>query len=158
MREFCITTGGATVSGTTTLVFVRAAAAPAVNIEFLRYWIGQSANATSAQQRVQLALNSGTVTGTAYTPSKIKETDAVSSITGSTTPAAGNTTINATVETTRTVVHEDAFNVLNGWLYVATPPETRIQPAGATSGFTLYLPVAPSTLTNWTWGLNYREV
>lgn len=158
MREYCITTGGATVSGTTTLVFIRAAAAPAANIEFLRWWVGQSANATSAQQRIQVALNSGTATGTAFTPVKLKETDAASGITGSTSPLAGQCTINVTTETTRTVQLEDAFNVLNGYLMVPTPPETRIQPAGATSGTTLYFPVAPATLTNWAWGLNYREV
>lgn len=158
MREYVISTGGATVSGTTTLIFVRAPASPACNIEFLRHWVGQSANATSAQQRVQLALNSGTVTGTAITPVKKKEVDAVSAITGSTSPLAGQTTINVTTETTRTVQYEDAFNVLNGFLLIHTPAETVIQPAGATSGHTLYLPVAPSTLTNWTWGEIYREV
>src|SRR6185369_1559878 len=103
MREYNVSVGAATVSGTTTLAFIRAAAAPACNIEFLRYWIGYSANATSAQQRVQLALNSGSITGTATTPSKQKEVDAVSAITGSTTPAAGNCTTNATAETTRTI-------------------------------------------------------
>ena len=158
MREYSISTGGATVSGTTTLIFIRAAAAPAANIEFLRFWAGFTSNATSAQQRIQIALNSGAPTGTAFTPVRLKETDAVSGITGSTTPAAGNTTINVTTETTRTVQHEDAFNVLNGWLYVPTPAETRIQPASAASGVTMFLPVAPATLTNWTWGMNYREV
>ena len=68
MREYVITTGGATISGTTTLTFIRAGAAPTTNNEFLRHWINQSATATSSQTRVQLALNSGTVAATAFTP------------------------------------------------------------------------------------------
>jgi hypothetical protein len=32
--------------GATTLIFVNPKAAPNFNLEFLRYWIGQSANAT----------------------------------------------------------------------------------------------------------------
>jgi len=159
MREYALTTGGATVSGVTTLAVIRAAAAPAVNLEFLRFWVSQSAAATSAQQRIQLALNSGTVTATAQTPIKLKEQDGVSVITGSTTPGAGNCAINATAENARTVTLEDAFNVLNGWLMIPTPRETKIQPAGAASGFTMFFPVAPSVaVTGWAWGLHYGEV
>jgi len=54
MREFSVSSGGVTVAGATTLVFVNPATAPNPNLEFLRFWVGQSANATSAQQRVQL--------------------------------------------------------------------------------------------------------
>ena len=157
MREYNISTG-ATISGTTTLVFLRASAAPSTNLEFLRWWAGFYTNATSAQQRVQLALSSGSPTGTAVTPTKLKEADAASNITGSTTPAGGNAAMNVSTEiTNRTVVHEDAFNVLNGWLYVPTPAETRVQPAGAASGMTMYFPVAPSGL-GWAFGVQYREV
>src|SRR4030095_4062399 len=121
MREFVITSGGATVSGTTTLVAVRASGAPTVNIEFLRWWVGQAASATSAQQRIHLTLNSGTVTGSAHTPAKTKEGDPNASvIVGTTTLGAGTCiTVGTANESAivKTVVHEDAFNVLNGWLY-----------------------------------------
>src|SRR6266576_6545415 len=100
MREYVVTTGGATISGTTTLTFIRATGAVGTNLEFLRHWINQSATATSSQARIQLALNSGTVTATSFTPVKQKESDVASTITGSTTPAAGNCFLNATVETT----------------------------------------------------------
>src|SRR5258708_28671123 len=147
MREYVITTGGASISGTTTLTFIRTGAAPTTNNEFLRHWINQSQTAASWQTRVQLAVNAGTVTATSLTQVRQKEADVVSNITGTTTPAAGNCAINATVETTRTVVWEDAFNVLNGWLHIPTPPETRIQPAGAVSGLPLYLPLSPTART-----------
>ena len=72
MREFSISLGGATVLGATTLIFVNTAAAPGPNIEFLRYWVGQSANATSAQQRIQLATKASAFpTLTAQTPVKL---------------------------------------------------------------------------------------
>src|ERR1700692_3090309 len=83
-----------------------------------------------------------------------------SNITGNTTGAAGQCGVNASAENggTLTLAHEDAFNVLNGWLMVPTPPETRIMPAGSTSSMSLKFPVIPATATNWVMGLTYREV
>lgn len=162
MREFSISAGGITVSGVTTLIFLNPPAAPSVNIEFLRYWISQSANATSAQQRVQLVTQvTGFPTVTSATPAKLKPADPNASvITGGTAGAVGTAGTNATNEGTgaKTAVWDDAFNVLNGWLSIPTPPESRIIPAGLTSGQGLYFPVAPATLTNWAFGLVFREV
>lgn len=162
MREFMISTGGATVAGATTLAFVNPAAAPNPNIEFLRFWVGQSANATSAQQRIQIETQvTAFPTLTSYTPVKLKPSDPNASvIVGGTAGAAGTAGINASAEGAgaKTAVLDDAFNVLNGWLHVPTPPETRIMPAGFASGMGLFFPVAPATLTNWAWGLSYREV
>ena len=55
MREFAVSDSGVTIAGASTLVFVNNDAAPAQTLEFLRAWVGQSANATSAQQRVELS-------------------------------------------------------------------------------------------------------
>jgi hypothetical protein len=162
MREFSISSAGITVAGATTLIFVNPAAAPSVNLEFLRFWVGQSANATSAQQRIQLETQvTAFPTLTSATPVKLKPADPNASvITGGTAGAAGTAGVNASAEGagTKTTVLEDAFNVLNGWLHVPTPPESRIMPAGSTSGQGLFFPVAPSTLTNWAFGLIFREV
>jgi hypothetical protein len=98
---------------------------------------------------------------TSATPVKLKPADPNASvITGGTAGAAGTAGVNASAEGagTKTTVLEDAFNVLNGWLHVPTPPESRIMPAGSTSGQGLFFPVAPSTLTNWAFGLIFREV
>lgn len=162
MREFSIPMVASTLAGATTLVFVNPAAAPNVNIEFLRFSCGQFANATSAQQSVQLVTQvTAFPTLTSVTPSKLKPADPNASvITGNTTGAAGTCGVNASAEGagTKTVVHSDAFNVLNGWLLVPTPPETRVMPAGFASGQGFYFPNAPATLTSWVAEVVYREV
>jgi hypothetical protein len=162
MREFSISAGGVTVVGATTLIAISAAAAPSVNLEFLRYWVGQSANATSAQQRIELATKASVFpTLTSATPVKLKPSDPNASvITGGTAGAQGTAGTNASAEGagTQTIVWDDAFNVLNGWLHVPTPAETRVIPAGYASSLELYFPVTPGTTTNWAFGLVYREV
>ena len=162
MREFTINAADVTVAGTTTTIFVNPPAAPSVNIECLRFWIGFAANATSAQQKIQVVSQvTAFPTVTSYTPRKRKPADPNASvITGGTSGAAGTCGINASSEGagTKTVEMADDFNVLNGWLQIPTPPETMIWPAGSSSGIGLYFPTAPSTLTNWTAGLLYREV
>jgi hypothetical protein len=161
-REFMISAGGITVVGATTLISVNPPAAPNFAVEFLRWWVGQSANATSAQQRIEL-INKASVfpTLTTTTPTKLKPADPNASIiVGGTAGAIGTAGINASAEGagTATVVMDDAFNVLNGWLHVPTPPETRVLPAGLGNSTGLYFPVAPSTLTNWAFGCVFREV
>lgn len=162
MREFSLSAGGISVVGATTLIFINPAAAPNPNLEFLRFWAGQSANATSAQQRIQLVTQaSAWPTLTSATPVKTKPADPNASvITGGAAGAVGTSGINASAEGagTKTDVWDDTFNVLNGWLHVPTPPETRVIPAGYTSGLGLYFPVAPGTTTNWAFGLVFREV
>lgn len=162
MREFNISLGGATVTGSTTLVFINPKAAPNPNLEILRWWIGQSANATSAQQRVQIEIQ-GTQfpTLTAATPQKVKPSDPNASIiVGSTNGALGTAGVNSSNDNggSQTQLSDDAFNVLNGWLSVPTPPETIIMPAGFGSGIGMKFPVAPGTLTNWAFGCIFREV
>jgi hypothetical protein len=162
MREFSISTGGVSVAGATTCIFVNPAAAVNPNLEFLRYWVGQSANATSAQQRIQLETQvTAFPTLTGATPTKLKPSDPNASvITSGTAGAAGTAGTNASAEGAgaKTAVWDDAFNVLNGWLHVPTPAETRVMPASSASGLGLYFPVAPATLTNWAFGLVFREV
>lgn len=162
MREFALSGAGITVAGATTLIFLNPAAAPNLNIEFTRFWIGQSANATSAQQRAQLETQvTAFPTLTSATPAKLKRADPNASIiTGGTAGAAGTSGINASAEGAgaKTIIFEDVFNVLNGWLHVPTPPETIVMPAGLASGLGLFLPVAPATLTNWAFGELFREV
>ena len=53
-------------------------------------------------------------------------------------------------------IHDDAFNNLNGYLWVPTPDEVIVMPAGSLSGFGLFFPVAPS-VTVWNAGLVFAE-
>lgn len=162
MREFTVGAAAMTVAGATTLVFVNPAAAPNFNIKIIRAWASQSANATTAQQRIQMETQvTAFPTLTSATPAKLKRADPnVSIITGGTAGAAGTAGTNASAEGagTKTPIFDDAFNVLNGYLWVPTPDEAIVIPAGSTSGFGLFFPVAPATLTNWHAGLNFGEV
>lgn len=161
-HEYVVSGGGITLANqAVTLIFINPAAAPSAALEILRCWVGQSANATSAQQRVQLNTQvSAFPTLTSATPAKLKQGDAASVIVGGTAGAAGTAGINASAEGAgaKTVIMNDSFNALNGWLWVPTPAETVVMPAGFASGFGLHLPVAPATLTNWSFGMVFREI
>jgi hypothetical protein len=93
------------------------------------------------------------------TPSKTTTIDQASAITGGTAGAAGTAGINASAEGAgaKTVLLPDDFNVLNGWLWVPTPAEVYDAPAGASAGFGLHFPAAPTTLTAWSAGITYQE-
>ena len=168
MREFLFgsnaatTTTGLTVVGASTLNFLNPAAAPNVNIGYVRHWIGQTANVTSAQQRVQLATQvTAFPTLTSVTPRKTKLSDPNASvIAGGTSGAAGTCGINASAEGagTKTAMWDDAFNVVNGYLRVNVPQEQEVVPAGFASGGNLWFPTTPGTLTGWNWGQTYQEL
>lgn len=159
-REYAVGGGGLTLANqAVTLVFINPGTGQ--SLEILRCWAGYSANATSAQQRVQTNTQvTAFPTLVTATPSKLKLSDPVSVIVGGTAGAAGTSGINASAEGAgaKTVVFNDAFNVLNGYLWVPTPPETIVMNASAASGFGLHFPVAPATLTNWACGVIFREL
>jgi len=169
MREFVLSTFASalgTTVGSVTLLFLRASGAPSMNIEVLRWWVGQSANATSAQQRIQWGFRGsgfpilGVVTAATL---KMQDPNASVLISSSVGSTAGITGVNASSETssgtaTYGTEYNDDFNVLNGWLMVPTPPETKINPAGHGSGIALVFPAQPGSSTNWGYGCTFREV
>jgi hypothetical protein len=163
MREYTVGAAGVSVANNSpvSLVMIMPSAAPNVNIAIIRAWVGQSANATSAQQRVEhtTQVSAFPTTATSATPAKLKRADSVSVITGATTIAAGTSGTNITTEGagTKTSVFSDAFNVLNGYLWVPTPDEVMVFPAGSTSAYDLQLPTAPTSLTLWSFGVNFAE-
>ena len=146
-REYVISAGGITLANqAVTLVFINPGTT--ASLEILRCWVAQSANATSAQQRVQLNTQvTAFPTLTSATPAKTKLLDPVSAIIGGTAGAAGTAGTNASAEGagTKTVMHSDAFNVLNGWLWVPTPEERIFVPGGGIIG--LKFPDAPTAAT-----------
>lgn len=164
MREF--TVGGANLTVANQLVSltqIMPVAAPSLNIEIIRAWVAQSANATSAQQRIEHTTQVAAFPTTAVsaTPATLKRGDPTASgITGATTIAAGKSGINVATEGAgaKTSIFSDCFNVLNGYLWVPTPAETMVFPAGSLSAYVMQFPAAPGTLTGWTWGNNFREV
>lgn len=162
MREYSVGGDGLTLANqAVTLAFINPAAAPAMNLEIMRLWASQQGSATSAQQRIQAETQvSAFPTLVSATPRKLKFADSASVISGGTAGAAGTCGINASAEGAgaKTVMFGDNFNVLNGFLWVATPRETIVMPAGSASGFGLFLPAAAASLSNWAAGLNYGEV
>lgn len=158
-REYVLSGANLTLAGAVTVLAFRPGTTCA--IEVLRMGLSQSSSATSAMQRVQVVSQAATLpTVVSATPVRVKEGDPVSAIVGGTALAAGTCGVNASAEGggTRTVLFEDAFDILNGWLWVPTPKETIIRSPGSASSFGIYLPAAPGTLTGWNAFLVYREV
>jgi hypothetical protein len=164
-REYSVNAQSITVTSgaTAQLVFLNPSAGGAgvPGFEILRCWVSQNANATSAQQGVRLGTKvTAFPTLTSNTPSKLKLGDPTANLAGNTTGAAGTCGINSSASGAGTEIgiYPDNFNVLNGWLWVATPPETIVFMPGGTSGFFHQFVGAPGTLTGWAFGVIYREI
>lgn len=143
------------------LVFVNPAAAPSADLSFIRFFAGQSSTATSAQLNIKIA-SKVTVfpTLTSATPTKLSVTGVASVITGGTAGAAGTAGTNGSAAGAgaETLIVGDAFNNLNGYLWVATPKELIRANAGSASGIGLFLLTAPSATGNWNMGCIYEEL
>ena len=159
-REYIIPAAAVTLANqAVSLIFVNPGTT--LSLEILRAYASQAANATSAQQRVQLSTQvTAFPTVVSQAPVVLKQRDPVSAITGGTAGAAGTSGINASAEGagSKTVVIPDSFNVLNGWLWVPTPRETMVMAASASAGLGLVFPAAPATLTSWSAGLVFAEL
>jgi alanine dehydrogenase len=160
MREYTVSGANITVANqAVTLVGIMPVAGSC--IEILRCWVSQHANATSAQQRILLGSKATAFqTVVSATPAKTKLSDPASGIAGATTIAAGACGINASAEGAGvlTAIVNDAFNVLNGYLWIPTPRETIIITGTSATAFTLQFPAAPTTLTGWNFGVTYAEL
>ena len=159
-REYIIPAAAITLENqAVSLIFVNPGTT--LSLEILRAYASQAANATSAQQRVQLSTQvTAFPTLTSQAPVVLKQRDPVSAIVGGLAGAAGTSGIKATAEGAgaKTVIIPDSFNVLNGWLWVPTPRETLVMAASASAGLGLVFPVAPTTLTSWSAGLVFAEL
>ncbi len=156
---YTIIAANQTVVAAPTLISVRPGTT--CSIEFLRFWCSQAANATSNQQRINVNTKvSAFDTLVGVTPGKTSLLDGISAIVSGTAEAAGTSGINASAQGggTETVMYEDAFNVLNGWLWVPTPPETLTVNASSASAGHLKFQSTPVALTVWQWGCSFREV
>lgn len=133
--------------------------------ELVEARLGFSANATAAQCRVQIVAQpvSGSPSGfTSKTPVPLdRSLTQASALTGGTSMGAGTSGVQAgsSVESggTRVVLVADAFHHLTGWLWVPTPKNRIILPAGSTEVLALYIPQAAGTLTGWSGSLTFAE-
>jgi hypothetical protein len=161
-KEYSVSGDGLTLANqAVTLVFFNPTAAPNPDYEVFRIWCSQSGTATSAMQRVQVETQAALFPNlTAATPRQLKTADTVASlIVGGTAGAAGTAGVNASAELNgaKTVRFPDNFNNLNGYLWVPTPREQISMTSGFAQGLGLFLPVAPTSLSNWAAGMNYAE-
>lgn len=158
-RTYMVVATNITVAnGAVTLVFINPGTT--ASLEVLRVSVSQSSSTSSAQQRIQLNTQvTAFPTLVTFTPVKTSTSDPASVITGATTGAAGTCGINASAEGAgaKTVLYPDVFNILNGWLWLPSPEERIVLPAGSSSGFGVNLAAAPSSLSGWNAVLVYRE-
>lgn len=160
-REYTIFGGGQTLASQV-VTLVGMLPSSTYGFEIIRAWVSQQGSTTSAQQRVAMCSQASVYpTVVTMTPSKLKYNDPTANLAGiGGTLTAGKCGINASGEGagSKTTIWEDVFNVLNGWLWIPTPNETIVFSAGCTSSFGLYLSAAPTTTTNWSFGVVYREL
>ena len=161
-RNYTLGGGGLTVaSALVTLVGFLPSSTYGVDVR--RISIGWSGAATSTQQRVEFYWQASAYgTAVSMSPQKLKVNDPTPNLAGVTGAlTAGKCGINFSAEGggTKTVFYEDVFNVLNGYLWVATPDETIICNAGSTLAFGVQFPATPGVGTaGWSINLTYCEI
>lgn len=161
-REYSLNGDNQTVVAAPQLTFLNppAGGVGGAGASVLRAWASQRANATSAQQGIKMGTKvTAFPTMVGVTPSPLKVTDPASKF-ASGTGAAGTAGINSSANGggTEVVTYADNFNVLNGWLWVATPMETVDVMPGGTSGIFTQFSSTPGTLTGWSFGVIFREL
>ncbi len=158
---YTVTMANQTVIADSQMVIIRAAtsySSRASVLRVLRMSCGQAGTATSQQLAVRWGLQAsafGTFTST--TPAPVRIGAVASGITGSTSNAASSSGTDSSANSggTFTVLGQDGFNNLNGWLWVATPDEQII--VGPDLTFCLQLQGTPTTLTNWSAQVTFSE-
>lgn len=129
-------------------------------LEILRVWMNQLGTTTTSQIRIQFVTQvSQFPTLVACAVRKLKYQDPASLLSGLVSGLSG-AGIAATTEGTgaKTVIFEDSFNNLNGFLWIPVPEERLTLPATISAGLGIHLPSAPGTLSGWTFGCNFREI
>ena len=164
-RQYIVPMSNVTIASTNTLVAL-SPVNPGPVLEIMRCWASQSGSATSAQQGVRIVeqVNSTaaiSVVGSAATPQPVMNNDPASKISGGAICSTATATVNCTSEGTGTksTYYPDAFNVLNGWLWVPTPNETHMMaPFGTSFSYGIFLPTSPGSTANWNAGISFREL
>jgi hypothetical protein len=146
-----VTMNAVSVSGAITLLQIKAGTSRAV--EIMRAWVSQSASTTSAQQRIQINRKSAAATVTSFTPLVINGGAVAANAAGGTSATGTNASAEGTDSD---ILIMDAFNVLNGWLWVPTPEERITVPAGGIVG--LKFPAAPGSALTISAGFIFGEI
>lgn len=161
-NAYSIVMDNQTIIADSELVTLRAAtsiASRASMLEILRFSCSQRGTSTGQQLGIRWGVKAsafGTFTST--TPAPLSFGIVASAITGSTSNAASScgTDSSANGAGTLTVVGVDAFNNLNGFLWIPTSDERIIVTPDSTIVFQLQ--GTPTTLTGWNATLTFREM
>ena len=151
-----------TIVADATLIIIRTASSAttrASRIELLSARVGQFGSTTSQNLGIMIAKKvSAFGTYTSTTPEPIEVGTTASGITGSTSAAAASAGTDASAEGAgaATPIVIDAFNVLNGWLWVPVPEERIVVPLD--TAVVLKIIGTPGSLVNWNACLSYREL
>jgi len=162
MSRYTITMANQTIIADSEMITIRAATSYTSRASLLsiyRMTCSQSGTSTSQQLAVRWGLKAsafGTFTST--TPSPVVLNGVASAITGSTSNAASScgTDASANGAGTLTVMGQEGFNNLNGWLWVPTPDEQIL--VGPDLTFVLQLQGTPTTLTGWNATLFFEDI
>lgn len=161
-QVYKVTMANQTIIADSEMVIIRAATAYSSRgsmLQILRLSCGQTSTTTSAQLSVRWGLKAsafGTYTST--TPAPVAIGTVASAIAGSTSNAAASSGTDASANGagTLTVLGQEAFNNLNGFLWVPTPEERII--VGPDLTFVFQLQGTPSALTGWSADLTFMEL
>jgi hypothetical protein len=135
----------ATIS--TAITIIQVVAASTKPLVLVRAWVTESASAAAAQAGIEIVRKSAAGTTTAVTPVPVRPSQGTASFT------AGH---NASAEGTVTDVHDgEGMNVVNGWLWLATPDEQIVVPASGILG--VRFAAAPASQT-WRYGMTVVEI
>ncbi len=162
-RIYSVTFTNTTLTAAMPFFFVNPKATGAgAALEIISVELNQSANATSAQERIQFFTQASAFpTLVSATPVPTKFGDPASGIVGGTAGAAGTCGIAGTVAGagTKTFIKSAAFNALNGYLWVPVPEERHtIGIAGTAQGYGIWFPAGPTTLSGWSFTITYAEL
>lgn len=160
MSVYTVAMADATIVADATLIIVHTATGVArgASIEVLRVSVGQRGSDTSDQLGIIIGQKASVFpTVTAATPSPHFLGGPASGIAGGTAGAAATAGVDASAEGAGAVTNTvtEAFNNLNGWLWVPTPEERIIVPAD--TAIIVKLVGTPATLTGWYADLSYLE-
>lgn len=141
----CLVRDNQTVS--TAITILQLTAPSTMDLTLVRAWCEQGGSTTSAAATIELIRKTATATLTnTLTPVALSENDPAPSATAKSVATAEGTDGN--------ILIREAFNVLNGWLYLPVPEERIVVKAGGI--LALKFPSAPAS-QSWEFGFVWLE-
>ena len=138
-----------TIATGITILQIKAGAVP---LELIRAMLSQKSSTTSTQERIQIVRKSVAATVTSITPAQVNNPNDPAALAVGSTSGTGRT--GSAEGTDGTILVDDAFNILNGWLWLPTPDERIwVPPSGIIA---LKFPLAPASQA-WNAALYFKE-